>query len=206
MAKTIQEFANEREVKLLVHFTRASNLSSILERGLVTRDTLILEGNNKAFNDHYRHDGTHAVCLSIGFPNYKMFWGLRKDYPDVEWVILAIHSNVLWDRQCAFCTANAASAAVTGIPLQQRMSAAAFAAMYENFEDKIRDTLGLKTQYPTNPQAEVLVLNGVPRKYIAGIIVLNEAMKEKLQAQYAGVDIRTLAQYFRYRPDYASWR
>ncbi len=202
----IREFADGREIKLLVHFTRAANLDSILKRGLVTRNILANENNGAVFNDRYRYDGTDAVCLSIGFPNYKMFWGLRKDNPDVDWVVLGIHPAVLWQQQCAFCAANAASAAVTGIPLRQRMSVAALSAMYEDVDGKVRNTLGLKNQYPTNPQAEVLVLNGVPRNYIAGIIVLNDTVKNRLQAQYPTVDVRTLAQYFRYRSDYASWR
>jgi hypothetical protein len=77
MASTVQEYVAEREIDCLVHFTRASNLDSILQRGLLPRDILMVEGYND-FNDQYRHDGTNAVCLSIGFPNYKMFFSLRQ--------------------------------------------------------------------------------------------------------------------------------
>lgn len=67
MAGTIQEYATERGIKLLMHFTRASNLVSILQRGLVPRDTLSLGGYNN-FNDKCRHDRTQTACLSIEFP------------------------------------------------------------------------------------------------------------------------------------------
>ncbi len=46
MAGTIQEYATERGINCLMHFTRASNLESILRRGLAPRDTLNPEGYN----------------------------------------------------------------------------------------------------------------------------------------------------------------
>ena len=89
MATTVQEYAAAIGVKQLVHFTRESNLESILKRGMVTRDKLKLEGFD-GFNDNVRADYTHAVCVSIGFPNYKMWWGIKKDNPNVDWIILNI--------------------------------------------------------------------------------------------------------------------
>lgn len=65
MATTIQEYAAAIDVKQLVHFTRESSLDSIMQRGLITRNTLVLEGFT-AFNDNVRADYTHAVCVSIG--------------------------------------------------------------------------------------------------------------------------------------------
>lgn len=46
MATTVQEYAAEVGVKQLVHFTRESNLESILNRGLVTREMLTRESFN----------------------------------------------------------------------------------------------------------------------------------------------------------------
>lgn len=71
MIKLIEGFAKLRGIKNLSHFTRESNLDSILQRGLITRDLLTREGYH-SFNDSVRADGTNAVCLTIGFPNYKM--------------------------------------------------------------------------------------------------------------------------------------
>lgn len=204
MAHTIQEYVVERGINFLMHFTRASNLGSILQRGLVPRDTLIREGHND-FNDQFRYDGTEAVCLSIGFPNYKMFWGIRQDNKDVDWIVLVIHPAALWMLPCAFCVTNAASASVTAIPLEQRRNLAALQAMYGDWGDKTRAVLGIPNHYPTNPQAEVLMLNGVPRDYILAVIVLNTAKQQELQAQYPGLDVRVNAGYFRYRRDYAHW-
>lgn len=205
MATTIEEFVAERGIKLLMHFTRAKNLASILARGLVPRNTLALEGFD-GFNDQYRIDGTDAVCLSIDFPNYKMFYGIQKDHAGEDWVILCIHPQALWDLDCAFCTANAASNGVTAIPLDQRRTLAAMQAMYADWPGKARSELNLPDNYPTNPQAEVLALQGVPRRYIVGILALNEVTRQELMAKYPGVEVRSNAGYFRYRRDFAHWK
>ena len=205
MAGTVQEYATQRGIKFLVHFTQASKLESILQRGLVTRDILINEGYND-FNDQYRFDGTNAVCLSIGFPNYKMFFSIRQANKDVDWVVLVIHPAALWALPCAFCVANAASAIVTAVPLEQRKNLAALQAMYADCGNKTRAVLGIPDSFPTNPQAEVLMLNGVPRDYILSVIVLNTDKQRQLQTKYPGLDVRVHASYFRYRTDYGHWK
>lgn len=205
MATTIQEFVAERGINALFHFTRARNLDSILARGLVPRNILRREGFD-GFNDQYRIDATDAVCLSIGFPNYKMFYGIQKDHEGETWVILVIHPQALWDLDCAFCVANAASNGVTAIPLAQRKTLVAMQAMYADWPGKPRAELNIPDNYPTNPQAEVLALQGVPRQYIVAVITLNEAVRKELMDKFPGVDIRALAGYFRYRRDYAHWK
>lgn len=206
MAETIEEFAAERKIKWLFHFTQATNLPSILEDGLVTRDKLVLEGRYEVFNDPLRIDGTDAVCVSIGFPNYKMFWGLRQGNPGVEWVIVVITARALWMEKCAFCQANAASAGVTAIPLADRMFLDAFRLLYEDFEDKQRVVLDIPIHFPTNPQAEVLMLNGVPREYIAGVLVNSLNMMQRIVAAHPEIDVKCFPAYFNGRKDYAHWK
>ena len=172
MATSIQDFVQERGIKCLFHFTRSENLESIHQRGLITRDALIGEGNVSACNDEYRIDNTNAVCLSIGFPNYKMFWTLRERTKDkeVDWVILAVRPAALWELPHAFCRENAAAASVTAISLEKRKSLDAFKSMYSDFDEKTRKVLRISDDFPTNPQAEVLMLDGVPRSYILGAL------------------------------------
>ncbi|MGN7876657.1 DarT ssDNA thymidine ADP-ribosyltransferase family protein [Roseateles sp. 22389] len=192
-------------MKQLVHFTRESNLASILRRGLITRDSLALEGFND-FNDQVRADYTSAVCVSIGFPNYKMWYGIKRDNPGVDWVILVIHPSALWELDCAFCAANAALGAISSIPIGQRKSHQAFRAMYEDVPGKERAKLDIPASWPTNPQAEVLMLQGVPRNYIAGVIVLNNSQGQRIQSLYPELQVWVHAGYFRYRKDYAYWK
>lgn len=206
MTNPIQEFAKERGIKALMHFTRLSNLTSILQRGLVMRDTLVLEDNNGALNDQYRHDHTNAICLTIGFPNYKMFWGLRRDNPGTDWVIVALSPSVLFELPCAFCVTNAAAARVSLIPIEQRMTIDAFRAMYADFDDKPRAQLGLTNDLPTNPQAEILVQADIPPQHIFGVSVLNAAMKAKVEGAHPGVTVRVHDHLFSGRSDHAYWK
>lgn len=201
----IREFVEARGIKGLLHFTRAENLESILTRGLVPRDALVLEGFDN-FNDSHRIDGTNAVCLSIGFPNYKMFYGLKLADPAAKWAIVGVSARVLWELDCAFCAANAASAAVTAIPIAQRKGLNALKNMYADWVSVKRSDLKIPDHYPTNPQAEVLALQGVPRRYILGVIVLNELHRQELLAKFPDVEVRVSAQLFRYRKDYEYWR
>jgi len=205
MATTVQEYAAEIDVKQLVHFTRESSLDSILRRGLITRDTLTLEGF-KDFNDHVRADYTHAVCVSIGFPNYKMWFGIKKNNPAVDWVILVIEPTALWELPSAFCSANAALGAVAAIPIAQRQTLRAFQGMYADVPGKERVKLKIPSYYPTNPQAEVLMLRGVPRNYIRGVIALNNTQDDRLRAKFPGLQTWVRASFFRYRNDYEYWK
>jgi hypothetical protein len=205
MATTVQEYATEIGVKQLLHFTRESNLESILKRGLVTRNTLALEGFG-SFNDNVRADYTHAVCVSIGFPNYKMWWGIRKDNPNVDWVLLVIEPRALWELPCAFCSANAALGSVAAIPLAKRQTLQAFQGMYDDVPGKVRAKLQIPGYWPTNPQAEVLMLQGVPRNYIRGVVTLNAEQEKRINEKYPGLKTWVAAGYFRYRKDYDFWK
>ncbi len=205
-ARDIQDLVARRGIKHLFHFTREANLPSILRCGLVTRDVLRAEGQESNCNDRYRLDGTDAVCASIGFPNYKMFFSLRQENKDVDWILLTIEPSVLWNTKVAFCAANAASRAVTEIPLQQRMRPAAMEAMFTDFGDKARSALNLPDSLPTNPQAEVLLLDGVPRRYISGAIAVDEEQKIRIEADRPDLKVIVNAGWYRWRPDYEHWK
>jgi hypothetical protein len=118
----IQRICIERKIETLVHFTRSQNLSSILQRGLLGRR--VVENQSYAicpqYNDSYRLDGyKEAICLSISFPNYQMFY--RYSNSDRQnWVILLLEASLLWNLDCAFCQENAASNNVTTIPIEIR--------------------------------------------------------------------------------------
>lgn len=205
MATTVQAYAAEIGVKLLFHFTRESNIESILNRGMITRDKLAVEGFD-SFNDNVRADYTHAVCVSIGFPNYKMWWAIRQDNPDVDWVLFLIEPRALWELSCAFCSANAALGSISAIPIAHRQTLQAFKGMYDDVPGKERAKLRIPQDWPTNPQAEVLMLEGVPTNYIRGVVTLNATQEKRINEQYPGLKTWVHAGYFRYRKDYEFWK
>ena len=205
MAANIQEYVAERGINYLVHFTREANLASILENGLLRRD-LLIPGAGVVFNDELRLDGTSAICLSISFPNYKLFCRLRNSNPDEKWVVIGLHPSVLWMLRCAFCTSNAASSAVTGINIEQRMGLGALQAMFVDWEDKVRANLGLNASVPTNPQAEVLVLDSIPRNFIVGVAASNESTAQRLRVSHPGANVLSFPNFFYPRADYQHWQ
>ena len=204
MATTIQEFVKERGINCLMHFTRMQNLGSILERGLVTRDTLILEGFSD-FNDQIRLDETHAVCGSIGFPNYKMFYRLRCENPKERWVVIVLHETILWELNCAFCCRNAASKHMTTTPWENKLGLSALQAMFIDQPHGERQA-GLSKDFTTDPQAEVLMLDGVPREYIWGVVTESIADKNQVEAKYPGLEVYHQPEYFSGRPDHVYWK
>ena len=118
--------------------------------------------------------------------------------PDEEARILGIRPNVLWETRVAFCSANAASGGVTAIPVQQRTGVSAFQAMFDDFGTKVRASMGLADAHPTNPQAEVLLLDGVPLKYVIGAYALNQNQKTRIEEKHPGFQVVVNAGVYRY--------
>lgn len=166
-----QHIAHQRQISHLFHFTRFANLQGILQNGLIPRQVLIAQQMPFLFNDLYRHDGrTNANCLSITFPNYKMFYPTRLDHPNDDWAVLRLSPRILWEKNCLFCEGNAARydiAATAENLLQGRV------ALEHLFAEKNwlppREHLRLLCNEPTDVQAEVLVFGVIEPQYIIDI-------------------------------------
>jgi hypothetical protein len=211
----IEQIVKNRNIKYLVHFTRADNLSSILQHGLRGIVDLSESKISYANNDQKRLDRQPtAICLSISFPNYLMFFKLRNLYPNVDWIVLRLKPEVLWKKSCLFCTSNAASSDVVRLPIKQRLGSQALEKMFGDNEDF---TLGSQTQiptsFPTNPQAEVLVLNPIePNYFIDAFIDIGEriqngpSMRELTIKHDREVKFVQGSEYFVPRMDYEHWK
>ena len=195
----------ERNIKHLFHFTQAQNIPSILDLGLLPRDTIDRCGIQSAVNDEFRYDKCEsAVCTSIEFPNYKMFYKLRIDNPQTEWAVFRLDARVLCDFTCAYCYTNAGSAEVYSLPLSARIGEKAFLHL---FEDRLgrptRAERNLSDRYPTDPQAEVLVFGRIPVWYITGIYFNNhDTMSAYRKYVPDHIDVRVNGGLFSYRMDY----
>ncbi len=209
-ARQIQQICEEKEITTLCHFTRIENLPSILQDGLLSRSALEADRRNFLFNDPDRADNnTDAVCLSISFPNYKMFYKLRKDWEGVEyaqWVVLLLDAKVLWEFECAFCKENAASRRVNNVPLENRKRPEALKDLFEDFYGIRHQDLSIPQNYPTHPQAEVLVFNPIPVQYIKEIHYWDAAAQERLMPIRTSSNYKISRQYFDSRSDYSIWK
>ena len=206
----MEEILRKRKIDWLMHFTSIENLKSIIKNGLVPRNTLKAKNIDSITNDYYRYDNCEgANCMSVEFPNYKMFYTLRCDNPGSEWVVLALESKLLSDFRCAYCYTNAGSQEIYNSPIEGRMNINAFKSMFDERKDyPSREVLNIPEYYPTNPQAEVLVFGIIPIEYIKYIIFNNENTLNRYKS-IIPKEIECVVDdnfYFYGRCDYEFWR
>ena len=213
----IKQICQDRGITTLVHFTRIEKLRNILHEGLLDHQSLLKKhGQQFAPNDRKRLDGhKEAICLSISFPNYQLFskfsWSDDEGRPDYSgWVVLLLDAKVLWELDCAFCQENAASNAVRHIPLENRKKPDALKGM---FVDVCRDTkenvyqrqsLQIPDDYPTHPQAEILVFDQIQSDYIKEVHFYDESTLKQWRDNNPWINPERLLhkqQYFQYGRD-----
>ena len=197
----------KRNIVSLWHFTKLENVDLILTDGLVPRAVLEDKKAPVVYNDELRLDKCKdANCLSIGYPNYKMFYSLREKNNAQKWVIVALKPDILWLEDCAFCNENAASNNVTEIPLDLRKGTTAFQKLFVPIEGKpSRETLKLPDAYPTNPQAEVLVFGTIAPRYIIEIITPNKLTAQRLKGKHPNFKFLHKPELYSSRLDYECW-
>jgi hypothetical protein len=208
--EAIRSFCRDRKIQVLTHFTRVANLRSIFEAGLLSRAVLEdwPESQRPTFNDSKRLDRRkNAVCLSISFPNYSMFFKYRKR-TSVEWAVLLVRPSLLWELDCGFCSANAASGEMRRTSLSELKEAGALRRMFDDCAGTAREDLGVPDSFPTDPQAEILVFDVVPPHYIRTACFHNTTAVEQAKRvieERKWPKLRVDQRYFRARADYASW-
>ncbi|QLI80273.1 DUF4433 domain-containing protein [Chitinibacter fontanus] len=180
LRQTIQAHAKEFQIPYLLHFTRTTNLPSIISHGLYPIARVSEIGASPAINDLYRFDGhNNSTSVSIGFPNCQMFYKYRKVDAAVDWAILVLNPSIIWAKPCAFCRHNAADVRISTQPLANLMTPQAFTQMYSEIEGlPTREEQKLKAYDPTDVQAELLVFDVIEPQYIAGVIFEKAAVRD----------------------------
>lgn len=166
--ETIRLIAEDRGVIYLMHFTQIANLPGIMDHGLLSRRTLAESKYLACASDQYRLDESEdAVSVAVSRVNEVMFAAKRRKSGHSDWVVLVLSSEILWTHNCRFCWRNAAKKEIKN-HRGWRGGPWAFAEMFAG-SNEIRS--GLEQNYPTDPEAEVQVLEHVASKYIVGAIV-----------------------------------
>ncbi len=170
----------------MVHFTPAENLDNIFKYGLLSRQQLEARSARARIVDPLRlDDRPDWISLSISFPNDRMFFKKRNELRDVaEWVVLALRPDLLWELDCLFSSGNAARTDIRQRTDDDLRSPEAFAAMFDGERDPC-----LPPCYTTDPQAEVLVRDRVPREYLSAVIVYNRADPPKIRKRLAALGL-----------------
>lgn len=209
-AKQIRHICTERGIENLVHFTPIHNLRSILEKGFLGRNALenLTHQHQPRYNDDMRFDGqTEAICLSISFPNYRMFFKYSHNNRQ-EWVVLLLKSAILWELECLFCQDNAASSYVKNKPLGDKKKVSEFKQLFDDFNQIYRAQLNIPKNFTTNPQAEVLVLEPIAPKYIKEVHFYNNEARQKWHGENLLAYQQKLViskQFFKPRLDWSKW-
>jgi hypothetical protein len=184
MRDQIKIFADHIEVPYLLHFTRAENLPSIMRHGLLPVASARHRGIAPIINDTLRLDGhLNATSVSIGHPNYKMFWKYRIANETVDWAVIGIKEDILWQKSCGFCKHNAADSRISLQVIENLQNKKAFEGMFNEIDGvKTREEQKLKRYDPTDVQAEVLVFENIEESSFLGVAFNKESAKKKYES------------------------
>lgn len=198
----------EKGINNLYHFTDVRNLENIFKYGVVPRSILDKRNIEHIYNDEHRFDKCkNAVCISIEFPNYKMFYKLRTDNKKRDWAVLEIDKGVLLDYDCAYCWLNAGDHSMYSCSIEERKGKAAFLELFKDRKGyPKRETTGVRSYYPTNPQAEVLVFGTISTKYIRNVLFENDNISNKYRKIISNATpFKSDASKFLPREDHMHW-
>jgi len=206
----IKNEANRRGITQLVHFTMINHLGQILKEGIFSRRKLRkdkLNNPNYSFTDLDDYgNNSEWISTTISFPNYKMFYKKRMNKEGLEhlkeakgWAVIALDSKVIWELDCRFSHLNAAARSYFTTP--------SF-AKYEKFvlmfgQSNLRSP-NLPDEYTSDPQAEVLVSDYIPTKYIKEIFFEDIESANNFTRNFnPNVKVTVDRKYFKYRADYS---
>lgn len=133
-------------------------------------------------NDYNRYDRrTDCSCVSISYPNVELLRSYKRKFTGSHWAMIVLDPKVLYENPCFFAEHNAATHTIAS-DLSSRTDTAAFENMFQRFlhiqlssGSKSFNRLKLEnyTEFPTSPQAEVLVKGRIDSDLIKSIIFEN---------------------------------
>lgn len=182
-------------VQWLYHFTDVRNLPGISREGLLSRMQLGVKGIPFTYNDENEAQSDY-ISTSIEWPNYKMFYRLRLQHPDITFAVLALSADLLREHSYKLYKTNAATGGG--------------ASCVENAQDLYYESDSRKCldscKYPTDPQAEIRVKGNIPVKYIRSIYLETDDSRNICIIPAGFKDIVCVnRQYFFPRSDYRYW-
>ena len=163
----LKEVVFSKEIKYLLHFTPLPNLKNILRFGFLPRKFLEMNGVKEAIRpelpDLHRYDGRkECFCLSISWPNYKMFYSKRRSMAN-EWVVIKVNVESIIQHKCLFFRTNAAS--------RQARNEGPNSIEDMFYDGNIRSKLEIDKSFTTDPQAEVMSFSRIPPDWIEEIYI-----------------------------------
>lgn len=195
-------FLNMKGVNYITHFTKIENLESILQNGILSKNILTSLGIIYNQSDNLRLDNKlDFICNSISFPNYKMFYAKRMEDSSQKWVVLEIDKSIIMHKLTTeFYNANSSSSYYDKFRCYNCNE-----ALFNMFHINNRD-ISLPSNYPTDPQAEVLVKDSISTPYISYINLNYDDEKVKKLTKEFNIECRYNKHLFDARVDYERWK
>ncbi len=193
----------EYQITELIHFTKISNVPSIIKDGFCPRKYHSYYGIESSYCDDLRLDNRlDCTCFSISYPNYNLLYSKRRKGENL--CILVLSPALLYETKedKFFYCDNAASTR------GKRLSGKGIADFHRLFDINHRKK-NTPINYPTNSQAEILVEGIIDSKYIEQIHAINETAKNQLLSIIEDVSFREKVKvsnfYFNYERGKEIW-
>ena len=168
----------DRGIEYLVHFTPTINLLSIFEqRKLLSRALLEQFDIDQTdifdyieFIDNVRYDDKSYINLTIQHPNDFLLNKFRQRTAEqihISWCVLKIDTKYIYKQDTLFSVTNAANShnkktvGVTGDLSKFKMLFAPSITIITSYGSRVINRRNLKSKYPTDEQAEVLVKHDI---------------------------------------------
>lgn len=168
----------DRRIEHLIHFTPTINLLSIFEQGKLLSRALLEQFDIEQtdifdyieFTDDIRFDDKSFINLSVQHPNSFLFNRFRektKDNVHINWCVLKIDKKYIYQTDTLFSITNAANShnkrnvRLTGDINKFQMMFANSIQVVTSYNSRTISRNTLKSKYPTDEQAEVLVKNEI---------------------------------------------
>lgn len=178
---SMEEIIRRRQITALYHFTPLENLPDILENGLLSRNQMEKKGIQAFIPDSDRLDGClDYISLSIGHPNYKMFYVKRNEDTRRIWLVLELDPKLLLDHSCRFHQTNAAKAGEQDISIELLESAEGLERLFDSKVGSVERSDEINLCDPTDPQAEILVKGSISKEYFQAIWIESGEIYDEL--------------------------
>lgn len=191
LAQIIAQFANEarasvlneipgylatRQITRLYHFTSARNLESLAANGFLGKDSLAIRNIEYIKSDEYRQEPIlDGVCFSLSRPNFYMAAKkIQQGKNDLVLLELLDVASILTRHNFVAVPGNFGSSQlkskVTSWP-EEFIGAKGLMNLFQARD--IREKFSIPSFEPTDPQAEIIILDPLPWIYVKKIYFPN---------------------------------
>jgi len=184
----IQEIIEKRRIRKLVHFTRITNLKSIIDYGILPKTEIERRKIKVDYNDQARKDNwLEATSVSVTEKNLFLFprYIERAKSKENDWIDILISTNILTEKECVFCYTNAANHNFDKFR-ENKLFLKNPNAFEDMFKYKVESSdyrqpiirINQKDNKTTDNQAEICVFGIIEKKYFINLKEIEDIIEK----------------------------